>query len=356
MSKKKKKRKRGSAGPRPSVPLKKVPAIDPSNLPELPVTYQALTDFYLGFGEANLFLLRKEAMLRIEKITGRPLICYVTKTHHLPGGHTAYIDHDDMMGLGDLIHSTEGHDLDVIIVSNGGGVEATERIVRLLRERFKTVRFILPANAYSAATLLCFSGDEIVMDSLATLGPIDPQINGIPARAILRAFESIEKRLKSEGIESLAAYMPLLSKYDLHILEICKSAQELSEELAKDWLSSYMFKCSGDDPTVTSITDFFACYDARKSHERSIDRGRARELGLRVTNLEENQDLRDLVRSLYNQYELCFNVTTFYKMFENARGINWGRYSRVITLQLPEQAGPEPNVPAPQPGPPEPTV
>jgi hypothetical protein len=70
------------------------------------------------------------------------------------------------------------------------------------------------------------------MDTVGTLGPIEPQINGIPARAILRAFETIQKRLHDEGPKGLTAYMPLLSKYDLHILEICKSAQELSEELA----------------------------------------------------------------------------------------------------------------------------
>lgn len=326
---------------------------DPSKLEKLPATYQALADYFGKLGEVNPFALRKETFLRIESVTGRPLICYVTRTHNVPQGMPAYIDDSDLTGFGDLTQSVQGEAVDIFIVSNGGSVEATERIARLLRESFKMVRFIVPANAYSAATLVCFCGDEIVMDLLATLGPIDPQINGVPARAILRAFETIEKRLKDEGPRALTAYMPLISKYDLHILEICKSAQDLSEELARNWLSTYMLKCAEDDPRVTKSVGFFSNYDIHKSHGRSIDRKKARELGLRVTNVEETEGLPGLVRSLYNQYELWFDRTPFYKVFENAWGINWGRQSQTVNVQLPVLVPPGMPQPVPQPGPPE---
>jgi hypothetical protein len=308
---------------------------DLSNLEQIPVTYQEISNYINKFREFTLFFLRKETFLRIERITGIPLICYVTKTHNLPRGVPTYIDDEDLTGFGDLIHSTEGDAVDLLLVSNGGSAEATERIVRLLREHYKQVRFILPANAFSAATLLCFSGEEIIMDSLSTLGPIDPQINGVPARAILRAFESVEARLKEEGPKGLTAYMPLISKYDLHILEICKSAQELSKELAKNWLSTYMLKCDEGNPEVLKIIEFFSNYDIHKSHGRSIDRQRARDLGLKVINTEEIEGLAGLVRSLYNQYEIWFDKTPSYKVFENSRGINWGKEIRQINVKLP---------------------
>ena len=66
---------------------------------------------------------------------------------------------------------------------------------------------------------MCFSGDAILTLPEGTLGPIDPQLNGIPARAILRAFETLEERLAKEGPKALTAYVPLLQKYDLHLLE-----------------------------------------------------------------------------------------------------------------------------------------
>jgi hypothetical protein len=261
----------------------------------------------------------------------------------------AYLDHSDLLGFRDLVQTVEGDELDVFIVSNGGSAEAAERITKLLRERFQSVRYIVPANAYSAATLLCFSGDEIIMGSLGTLGPIDPQINGIPARTILRAFENIEKRLKDEGPSALTAYVPLLEKYDLHILEICKSAQDLSEELAKNFLSEHMLKCDENDPRVTKIVQLFSDYDTHKSHARSIDRRTAQEWGLNITYMEALKGLDALVYSLCNQYEFFFAKTPFYKLYENAMGINWGRQTMALQLKLPThpQGVPQPVPPGP---------
>lgn len=324
------------------------PAEDASQLEHIPVSFNELTNYYNQFAEARPFDLRLTTLHRIEQITNRPLICYVTKTHNIPQGIPAYIEDSDLVGFSDLIHSVEGKAVDVFLVSNGGSAEATERIVRLLRERFDSVRFVIPANAYSAATLLSFSGDEVIMGEQATLGPIDPQLNGIPTRAILRAFETLQDVLKQQGPSALTAYMPLIMKYDLHILEMCRSAEELSKELAQNWLSTYMLKGSESSPVITAIIEFFSSYDVLKSHGRSIDRTKARELGLRVVNVEDIEGLADLMRSLYNQYELWFDKTSFYKDFENAHGISWGRQSQSVTLQIPFAP-----LGAPQPGPPQ---
>lgn len=299
--------------------------VDLTKMPELPMTYQALISYVEQNPAINVTFLRQETMLRIEKITGIPLICYVGRTHDLTPNMTAHIEDSDMIGFDDLVQSTEGSSLDVYIMSNGGVAETAERIVKLMRERFQKIRFILPANAYSAATLMCLSGDEIIMAGAATLGPIDPQIDGIPTRTILRAFERMKEQLKIEGPSALAAYVPLISKYDLHTLEICRSAEELSAELAQIWLSSYMLKCKQDDPRVEEIVKFFASYDTHKSHARGIDRSKAKELGLNVINTETIPGLAVLVRSLRNQYAFWFDKTGFFKMYENARGINWGR-------------------------------
>ena len=87
------------------------PPNDLSKLERLPSTYQAITDYFGKLGQANPFPLRLETFKRIEKITGRPLVCYVTKTRHLPQGVPAYIDDSDLTGIGDLIHSVGGESL-----------------------------------------------------------------------------------------------------------------------------------------------------------------------------------------------------------------------------------------------------
>lgn len=333
---------------------KKSNPVPPQHLESLPTTYQALIDYLTGQENFNLFELRLEAILRIEQLTGRPLICYVSQTNNLDPKVPAHIDHNDLVGFGDLVQGIDGSAVDVLIVSNGGIPEAAERIVRLLRGNFETVRFIVPAHAYSAATLICLSGNEILMDNLGTLGPIDPQIGGVPARTIIRAFENIEKRLKVEGPAALSAYLPLLKNYDLHTLEICKTAQDLSEELARTFLSRYMLKCPDQDPRVVKIVDDLSNFDKNKSHARSIDRGSAREMGIIVNDIESIDGLQPLVRSLFNQYELFFDKTGFYKLYENSRGINWGRQIQQVRFLVPEASGEGP-VPTPQPGPPQPS-
>jgi hypothetical protein len=328
------------------VPVQLSPPDDPSSETSLPVSYQQVNDYYQANPEGKPFDLRRETLNRIEATTGRPVICYVAKTANVASGLPTSIDDSDLIGFTDLVHSVSGKEVDVLIESNGGSAEAAERIVRLLRVRFDSLRFIVPANAYSAATLMCFSGDKVVMNSIATFGPIDPQINGIPARAIRRAFETLEKRLADEGPRALTAYVPLISKYDLHLLEMCKSAEELSKELAASWLAEYMLKCAKNDERVNTIVDYFASYDEHKSHGRSIDRAKCRELGLEVENVEETEGLADLVRSLHNQYGFWFDRTPFVKMFEDARGIGWGRQAQNVTIQLPV-AVPPPSQPGP---------
>lgn len=305
---------------------------DPSTLPNLPITYPDVEAYLTQYQEVDLFRLRKEAMKRIEAITKNPLLCYVTQTNFLPEGIPGAlisIEDSDIEGFDTLIdtsqNATKSRNVDVLFVSNGGSPEAAERIVRLLRENFDRVRFILPANAYSAATMMSFACDTVLMTDTATLGPIDPQINGIPARTILRGFEDLEKRLKEEGPEALAAYIHLLNGYSLHLLEFCKSAEELSRELARNWLSEYMLKCAPDDPQVEIIVQYFADYDKHKSHARSIGFKQSLALGLKVENLERGTLLSNLVRSLYAQYAFFLRISPFFKVFENAHGTAWGR-------------------------------
>lgn len=308
---------------------------DPSKLEQIPLTSQAITEYYDQLRTAAPFKLRRETMLRIERVTKRPLVCYTTKTHNLPKGLPAYIADSDVSPFADLLEKISGKEIDIFIISNGGSAEATERIVRLVRERFNSVRFIVAANAFSAATLMCLSGDEIIMTSPGTLGPIDPQIDGVPARAILRAFENIEERLVKEGPRALAVYMPLLAKYDLHVLELCRSAEDLSEELAVNWLSSYMLKCAKEDQRVGAIVKAFSSFDENKSHGRSIDRQKAKALGLNIVNVEEVEGLHDLVRSLANQYVFWFNKSPFIKNFESAGGMSWGEQVQLVQMQQP---------------------
>ena len=302
---------------------------------QLPTSYGALQSFVQETQLSNPFSLRLETFRRIEKRMGRPLLCYACRTWNAPAGTPAFIDDGDLIGFSDLVDSVTGDKADIFIISNGGSAEATERIVQRLRYRFTDVRFIVPSNAYSAATLMCFSGNKILMLPEGTLGPIDPQLNGIPARAILRSFETLEERLAKEGAKALTAYVPLLQKYDLHLLEQCRSAQQLSEELARTWLSKYSMR-NHDKTQIDSVVDYFGNWDLHKSHGRSIDATACQNIG--VPSVILKGDAANLVRSLFHQYALFFDKTPFYKVFENSAGIAWGRQQVQQVVNIPIQS------------------
>ena len=308
----------------------------------LPRSYGELQEFIKSKGEFNLFELRLTAFHRIQSETKRPLLCYATQTSNVPNGAPVSIDDGDLVGFSDLVDSVSGTKADVFVISNGGSAEATERVVRRLRGRFSELRFLIPSNAYSAATLMCLAGDEILMLPEGTLGPIDPQLNGVPARAILRGFERLEERLAEEGAKALTAYVPLLQKYDLHLLEQCRSANELSKELAHAWLKQYAMREAVSD-AIDEAAEFFCNWDLHKSHGRSIDAEAARAIGIPATVLSDR--LADLIRSLYHQYTLFFEKTPFCKVFENSEGIAWGRQhsSQVLNIPIPIPGQPPPN-------------
>ena len=308
---------------------------------EIPVTYAALDEWFARQRAFNPWLLRRETIRRIESVTGRPLVCYVAKTsnlHNRPVASLTSIDDQDIRGFNDLISTVPQSysSCDVFVVSNGGRPETTERIVQLIRRRFESVRFIVPSNAFSAATMMTFSGDEIVMAPMGSLGPIDPQIDGVPVAAILGGFLDAQERLAKGDIKSLRAYGPLINKLDLHLLEMCRMANELSRELAESWISEYMLKCKRDDPRVREVVEFFASAENHKTHGRSVSREKAQSVGL-VVKCTEEYGINELVQSLFNQYEVAFDKSNFVKLYENVYGVNWGTGLQIVQ---PNQAPP----------------
>lgn len=105
---------------------------------------------------------------------------------------------------------TEKKPILLILNSNGGDVSAAYQISKLCREYTKD-RFVVavPRRAKSAAAMICCGADEIHMGSLSELGPIDPQINGIPTLALKNAVEHLAELVRKYPASSdmFAAYL-----------------------------------------------------------------------------------------------------------------------------------------------------
>ena len=127
----------------------------------------------------------------------------------------------------------------------GGSVEDVEVMVRVIREHYKNVYFIVAHQAMSAGTIFCMSGDKIYMDYTSSLGPIDPQIVNkegrfVPALGYLdKVNELVQKSANGQITPSEYA---IIANQDLAFLHLCEQARELSMTLLKEWLVEYKFK------------------------------------------------------------------------------------------------------------------
>jgi len=94
--------------------------------------------------------------------------------------------------------------IDVILHTPGGLVLAAEQIARALVDHKGKVTVFVPHYAMSGGTLIALAANEIVMDANAVLGPVDPQIGGLPAASILKAVELKQPLRVSDEVLILA--------------------------------------------------------------------------------------------------------------------------------------------------------
>lgn len=271
---------------------------------------------------------RKKTIKDITEITGRGLVIYVAdfKKNFPQFGFTNSITWEDKTCFADLVEGFNKKEIDVLIHSPGGSAEATELLVSLLRENFDNIRFIIPSMAKSAATMMALSGNEILMDDRSELGPIDPQIqingNFVPAQTLIDGFEEAKKIIRKDGPEVLPAYLPLLSKYDLHVLQICENARELSEKLVSTWLANYMFhEDKNSKIKAKRIAKQLANHKKYLSHGRPIKIDDVQKLGINVRDLRKEPQLRNNIWSLYCATEILLDRSPIMKLYENSNGV-----------------------------------
>ena len=80
--------------------------------------------------------------------------------------------------------------IDFVIHTPGGLALAAMQIARAIEAHKAKVTVYVPVYAMSGGTLIALAADEIVMGEFSVLGPIDPQIAGLPAASVVKARDS----------------------------------------------------------------------------------------------------------------------------------------------------------------------
>lgn len=292
--------------------------------------------------------VRRSYLKRLARHTGRDTIIYATaftsnKGSGIPGPVMS-VSLEDVQAFMSALHGLTGDKLDLILHSPGGSLEAADQIVQYLRSKYTHIRAIIPQNAMSAATMIACACDEIVMGKQSALGPIDPQFTlssetgpyTVPAQAILDEFEQAKTEVAAHP-ETAVLWVNKIKTYPHGFLSLCKTTIELSQTKVAEWLNSYMFSDIADASKRPGdkIAGWLANAGEHKTHGRPITIAQAKEQGLRVQPLEDDQKLQELVLSAFHATMVTFGVTNCVKIVENQNG-------RGVYLQVQVQVIPAP--------------
>ena len=169
-------------------------------------------------------ILRRKYIHELSEYTGRNVICYYSGFLQYPelGGQTAVND-SDKNGFMTAVNGLDTSlGLDLVLHTPGGDTAATESIVDYLWQVFSgDMRCFVPQMAMSAGTMIACSSKEIWMGKHSSLGPIDPQFNGIPAHGVLEEFGKAYKEI-IESPKTIPIWQPVIAKYSPAFLGECE--------------------------------------------------------------------------------------------------------------------------------------
>jgi ClpP class serine protease len=175
-----------------------------------------------------------------------------------------YIDLNDSEEVIRAIHLTDPSvPIDLVLHTPGGLVVAATQIARAINRRQGKVTALVPHYAMSGGMLIALAADEIVMSDHAVLGPVDPQLGGLPAASVLKAVEQKSKDKVDDSTLILA------DQAEKAMSEVRATVQELLRGKYPD---------SAADNLATLLSE------GRWTHDYAITFDYARELGLHVSS------------------------------------------------------------------------
>lgn len=175
-----------------------------------------------------------------------------------------YIDLNDAEDVLEAIRKTPPNKpLEFILHTPGGLVLPAVQIARAIKAHPGKKTVFVPHYAMSGGTLIALAADEIVLSEHAVLGPIDPQIGGLPAASVVRVTQ--DKPIQNTD------------DYTLVLADVGAMAINQLQKIARELLTG-----SVSDNAAISISEQLS--SGRWTHDYPINHAEASELGLNVSN------------------------------------------------------------------------
>ena len=208
---------------------------------------------------------RAQAIRAIEKAHGTRVITIIhrqEKRSLFGFAQSRYIDLEDAQTIISAIKETPRDvPIDLVLHTPGGLVLAAMQIARAVEAHPAKVTVYVPIYAMSGGTLIALAADEIVLGEFSVLGPIDPQILGLPAASIVKARDS----------------KPIATVFDLTLVlaDVGEKALKQVKQGAVELLTPAM-----DEHTAQSIAERLA--GGHWTHDYALTAAEAAAIGLPV--------------------------------------------------------------------------
>lgn len=268
-------------------------------------------------------LMRRQFIKRLSDYTGRNVIIYYSAFLNKQSNRVnmSICDYDMNGFMATIKGMDRDKGLDLILHTPGGDVAATEAIVSYLKSMFgNNIRAIVPQIAMSCGTMIACSCSEIIMGKHSSLGPIDPQLDGMPAHGLIEEFEQIKKEVLATP-ETIVFWREALAKYPPTLIGECQKAIKWSESMVSDWMKSNMFKdAPNKDETVSQILSVLAKHSKTLNHSRHLRIEELQKIGLKITPLEDDNKLQEKVLNVHHAASLSLSQTNSVKIMENQEG------------------------------------
>ena len=226
-------------------------------------------------------ILRKKYLVKLSRMTGRNVVIYYSgwlqkASLRIPGVDFS-INDDDKNSFMTVIHKLDRRKgLDLLLHTPGGDMAATESLIKYIRAMFgNDIRAIIPQIAMSGGAMITCACKEIIMGEQSNIGPFDPQINGLPAQAIIEDFKRAASEMHADQKKAFI-WQPILQKYSLGFFSSCENAINLADDVVSSNLRDCMFDGDADvDAIVAKILSELGSNANTKSHARHIHKDKA---------------------------------------------------------------------------------
>ena len=267
-------------------------------------------------------VIRRQYLQKLHSHTGRNIIAYYSGFLSKPEVQSE-INDEDKNGLMMAVHKLERNKgLDLILHTPGGSIAATQSIVNYLQRMFVLdIRAVIPQIAMSAGTMIACSCREILMTKHSNLGPIDPHLRGVPAYGVIREFQRAAREVKKDP-SKIPIWREIIGQYRPTFLSQCENAIKWSNEFVSEQLEFVMFAGQRDARSkAKTIVKRLTDYSGNKAHDRHLHIEDCKAIGLRITEVEGDSTLQDLLLTVHHCYMHSLMNTPSFKMIENHLGI-----------------------------------